>query len=904
MLRLHRVVPRLVLALAVALPACVPPRPACSVAVVPGKPALCVPTDGGDLFVVGLAEGHGWDRGDWVMLDLPREGFDQPVPVAMAVVVERYADVAKVQVLYQREAKALDGAGARKIAKDQRARLGKFVGRISGIDLGQVRIDVGAQDKVLKGDVYQVLSPRDHQAIGRVWVTDVQDQWALGRVLGDKREPFEAGLDAVWLKNATGDERMPVSIVVVNFDAHDAKDADEVKAGRGFAKDLADSLQRAAGNGGDISVTYKDTQVRLGAGEEEGHKEARLIGNKDAADIVVWGSARCDKAACMQPRFTVVNPGKLASTEYRGTEIWVERDRAGFAFKGEAPADPVALAQGILGSVTYRAQRYEDASYYLGRALATNVLRREDEFLDRQRLAHALYAQGLMLSAREQAGKLIERAQQAHDEAWEQHGHGELARVDMLEGNVDAARAKLEAMRTWAEQHRDPNLAYVLHVLAILEAQQGRTDEARRLYEQCLDVARRIGDVEGEAVTLHQIAGLEARERHVDAAYKLYNQALDIEIRIGQRLGQAATLQELASLDLTQGHVDLARNRHEQALEIERSLHDVQGEADSLHELARLDADQGRIGKARERYDESLKLKLGLHDVKGQAATFHQLATLEADQGNVEKARQLYRKSLDIKHRVDDVKGEGATLHELARLEGSQGHPEEARQLYRRALDLERRAHDVETELASTVNLAVMDYQAGEQETGRRALEAALEKARGARLVEKQAGIQNLLAQIDLTQGDLAGARQRWSEALALYQQLKMPDQTDNVAQHLAALIVIEKAADAWKVHAALLAGGGVIVTGILPGGQAEKTGLAPADILVHYDQTRLDKPSTLQQVAETTDPTKPVTLDILRGAQRLTLQVHGGPLGIAIADLPPNPRRQTMTTAHPASQP
>ena len=54
-----------------------------------------------------------------------------------------------------------------------------------------------------------------------------------------------------------------------------------MKAGRGFAKDLADALTRVAGGGGDIKVRYaEEAVVRLGAGDEEGHQEARLVGKK------------------------------------------------------------------------------------------------------------------------------------------------------------------------------------------------------------------------------------------------------------------------------------------------------------------------------------------------------------------------------------------------------------------------------------------------------------------------------------------------------------------------------------------------------------------------------------------------------------------------------------------------
>lgn len=123
----------------------------------------------------------GWERGDWVMLDLSREGFDKPVS-------RRDGDRRAAVSGDRRGARALSArsqvarrAAARRFSKDDRARLGEYVGRITRIDLARVQIDVGGQDKAIVGDVYQVLSPRVHQPIGRLKITEVDalHAWAV-----------------------------------------------------------------------------------------------------------------------------------------------------------------------------------------------------------------------------------------------------------------------------------------------------------------------------------------------------------------------------------------------------------------------------------------------------------------------------------------------------------------------------------------------------------------------------------------------------------------------------------------------------------------------------------------------------------------------------------------------------
>jgi tetratricopeptide (TPR) repeat protein len=766
-----------------------PPRPVCGAAVVKGKPVFCFPKGSGELFVVGLPEAHGWDRGDWVMLDLPMEGLTEPVPVAMAVVMQRYPDLAQVQMLYQREAKSLDGARARRINKEDRARLGKFVGRITQVDLARVRIDVGVQDKAKVGDVYQVLSARDHQPIGRLQITEVGDLYAWAKRL-DQREEFREGLDAVYLKDATGGESQPVLILVVNFDPQDPESGEELKAGRGFAKELSDALANAAKGSSGITVRYDGKErVRLGAGEEEGHKAARDIGKRFAADIVVWGSMRCDKSACALPRFTVVEPERLKERGYKGAEILIERDTSGFTFKGQAPEDPLALGAAILGSVAFDAQRYADASYYLGQAVSKNVLRGEDELRGRLRFAYAMYVRGQTALARQQAELLVQRAREQGEERWQQWGRGEFALMDQREGKVGSARVHLEAIRSWATKHGDADgLSFALHRLAALEADQGRVTEARALYQQLLELERRIGDVEGETATLHGLAVLDAQQGRVTEARVLVQQSLELARRIGNVRGEAHTLHELAILEARQGRVTEARALYQQTLELWRRVGDVEGEAATLTMLASLEADQGRVTEARALYQQSLELKRRIGDVQGEAATLHGLASLEADQGRVTEARVLYQQSLELKRRIGDAQGEAITLNQLAMLEAQQGRVTEARALHQQALELERRTGDVNGELASVVNLAVLDSWQGKTDAARPVLEEALKKARSIKHVAHQASILNLLGQIDQAQGNFTEARQRWTEALSLYEQLKMPAKVDTIRRRLAAL--------------------------------------------------------------------------------------------------------------------
>lgn len=81
-----------------------------------------------------------------------------------------------------------------------------------------------------------------------------------------------------------------------------------------------------------------------------------------------------------------------------------------------------------------------------------------------------------------------------------------------------------------------------LHELAILKADQGNVGKAITLFQQSLDIAERIGDIQNKAATLHSIAVLKLDQGEIEDATTLFQQSLDIEERIGDARGKAATL--------------------------------------------------------------------------------------------------------------------------------------------------------------------------------------------------------------------------------------------------------------------------------------------------------------------------------------------------------------------------
>jgi len=238
-----------------------------------------------------------------VLLSVDKPGLSGVYPAAIAVVVEGWADVAKVHVLYQREVK-IDGAQVRMIGRDERARLNQYVGKVATIQTGRARIDLGSFDGVHEGDEYEIRAGvESERSIGRLRIVQVEELQAWAQIVDGQAEVRE-GQTAVWLQSAAEAQQRPAGetkIVVVNFDPVDVQDATESKASRVFAKDFANELQAAADAMGGVKASYEPNErLAVMPSDAEGHAAARTLGKRLGVDLVVWGAMRCDKRACAQ----------------------------------------------------------------------------------------------------------------------------------------------------------------------------------------------------------------------------------------------------------------------------------------------------------------------------------------------------------------------------------------------------------------------------------------------------------------------------------------------------------------------------------------------------------------------------------------------------------------------------
>lgn len=83
-------------------------------------------------------------------------------------------------------------------------------------------------------------------------------------------------------------------------------------------------------------------------------------------------------------------------------------------------------------------------------------------------------------------------------------------------------------------------IANFSHNLAVLYQNRGELAEARRLYDESLEIKKRLGDQQGVALTLGQLGRLAEGEGDKEGAARLFREALGIFERLGSPYAELA----------------------------------------------------------------------------------------------------------------------------------------------------------------------------------------------------------------------------------------------------------------------------------------------------------------------------------------------------------------------------
>lgn len=197
---------------------------------------------------------------------------------------------------------------------------------------------------------------------------------------------------------------------------------------------------------------------------------------------------------------------------------------------------------------------------------------------------------------------------------------------------------------------------------------RGCWDDAIQQGEQALQAARNDQTDARVADFAHNVAVIYQNRGDLTKARQLYDESLEIEKKLGNQSGIAITLHELGRLAQGLGELEEARRLYNESLEIEKKLGNQSGIAITLHALAVLLKAQGDLSEARRLYEESLAIAKRLGDKSNLALIYCNLGTLTEEEGNRTEAVRLLHESLTM---FEELRSPYAEMvrRELARME-------------------------------------------------------------------------------------------------------------------------------------------------------------------------------------------------------------------------------------------
>jgi hypothetical protein len=205
--------------------------------------------------------------------------------------------------------------------------------------------------------------------------------------------------------------------------------------------------------------------------------------------------------------------------------------------------------------------------------------------------------------------------------------HFAYARFNQELNRFERARAGFIWCLGWARKNeKDAELAQTLNNLGNLDRDQDRGEEARKAFEEALQINRELAQKNPEtyrpdlATTLNNLGVLHNEQNRMEEAREAFDEALQIRRELTQKDPEtnlpdlAQTLNDLGNLDRNQGRMEEGREEYAEALKIRRELAQKNPGtyrpyvAATLNNLGDLDRAQGRMEEGRKDYAEALQI--------------------------------------------------------------------------------------------------------------------------------------------------------------------------------------------------------------------------------------------------------------------------------------------------------
>lgn len=355
-------------------------------------------------------------------------------------------------------------------------------------------------------------------------------------------------------------------------------------------------------------------------------------------------------------------------------------------------------------------------------------------------------------------------------------------RADLVDSCVEQGRA-------WCDENRTVLTAlsriaeaegFLQHCWQLTRAcwgfhyERGQLDDLIDTHTVALRAARRLGNDVAVATTLNYLASAYYRLGRFAAAIRLTEEALSLRRQLGFTSAVATTLYNLGSLKAANGEYRASMRLFQEALELSPSDRDLASLANLLNNITQALLNWGRYGDALRFSRHQLLMSRQIGDLRQLSHAVGHVGATRHRLGDIEPARRLLWTALRLKRRVGNRYGEGEMLNELGLMERADS-PEKAAALHREALVTMIDAGDRAGQCGTRNMLAQAIAEQGDRPSALDLFRRVLQDAQKINHRYEQARALDGMARC-LRSTDVSAARAYWTQALALFDQVDVPE--------------------------------------------------------------------------------------------------------------------------------
>jgi len=248
-------------------------------------------------------------------------------------------------------------------------------------------------------------------------------------------------------------------------------------------------------------------------------------------------------------------------------------------------------------------------------------------------------------------------------------------------------------------------------------------------HENCLRIAREIGDRQSEGGALGNLGNAYYNLGQYERAIDFYQQCLTLARETGDRRGEGGALGCLGIAFNTLGQYERAIDLYQQYLTLARETGDRRGEGGALGSLGIAYDSLGQDERAIDLYQQYLTLAREIGDWRGEGNALGSLGNAYDSLGQYERAIDFLQQHLTISREIGDRRGEGNTLCNLGATQLKLEQYPESLTNTQTALEIFQEIGGRDGEAEALKNLAELHQALGEVEVARQYCQQALELA-------------------------------------------------------------------------------------------------------------------------------------------------------------------------------